>query len=105
MLEALQVSKQFIDILERDYVPKYTEFIPPWLSRYGLYHDAYLEKDSYHKFNNLVFYGVNGNTTVLELARRHQIDFYVLEEYLEGFYRHGFIEKLAIEFDDNNEPT
>jgi len=81
-----------IDVLENDYVPTLTQEIPVYQTRYDLYIDAFKNRDSYLNATDVLF-AIDGNKSLFEITYGKGIPFWPMQEYLEGFYRLGFIEK------------
>ena len=93
MAEAIAITDAFVDVLESDYAPKLVYRTQPWLTRNGLYFDATLDRERNRKFNNLVLYNIDGNNTLLDLARISGIEFSMLRDYLERFCTKGLLSK------------
>lgn len=91
--EALQIGLAFVEVLERNYVPVFRGRLQPWLTRHGLYFDATEDPEKFQRLNNRVLFSIDGRTSVLELARRAELDFGVVWDYLERFADAGLIDK------------
>ncbi len=91
--QALEVSKTFIEILEKDYIPMYTMTLPPKLSKRGLYFDAVNDRENFKKFNNNLLYMINGKTRLSEIVQQLDIDFFEVYYYLEQFIGQNLITK------------
>ena len=85
MIEALQVAQSFVDIFEQDYIPVYTQVIPPKLSKHGLYFDSINDKEKFIKFNNNLLYMINGKMKISEIAYKLELNFFEVFDYLERF--------------------
>ena len=96
VVEALKIADQFIDILERDYVPQYRNKAQPWLTRHGLYFDHYQDPQKFQRLNNTVLFNVDGRRPVSELARLAGVRFGELHDYLERFAALGLIGKSPL---------
>lgn len=94
--EALEVSKTFINIFEKDYIPVYTHKLPPKLSKHGLYFDAVNDKVNFKKFNNDLLYLINGTLKLSEICFQLNIDFYEAYNYLNKFIELKLIKKSEI---------
>jgi aminopeptidase-like protein len=84
LLEAVNITEHFVALIEKDKIPFFNNLIPPWLSYHRLYYD-YGDKnnsDIAYKINNTVFYNIDGEKSILELARISNIPFNDLYEYL-----------------------
>jgi aminopeptidase-like protein len=93
LLEALRVAEEFINLLDRDYVPALTQRLPPWLTRRGLYFDSKLDTERFQRFNNLVLFNLNGKRSVLELAELAGLEFAEALAYLDRFAEQGLVGK------------
>jgi len=96
MLEALDFSERFINILENDYVPEYTGQLPPWLTRRELYFDSKLDSGNHEKYNNNLLYNIDGKHSVLELAEKYELNFANVKNYLEKLLESGVIHKKNV---------
>ena len=94
MIEALKVSQSFVDIFEQDYIPVYTQVIPPKLSKHGLYFDSINDKEKFIKFNNNLLYMINGTMKISEIAHKLELNFFEVFDYLERFRQLNLIEEL-----------
>ena len=94
MIEALQVAQSFVDIFEQDYIPVYTQVIPPKLSKHGLYFDSINDKEKFIKFNNNLLYMINGTMKISEIAHKLELNFFEVFDYLERFRQLNLIEEL-----------
>ncbi|MBW2003586.1 MAG: DUF4910 domain-containing protein [Deltaproteobacteria bacterium] len=99
LLEALDICLRFIQILECDYVPRYTNYLQPWLTRSGLYYDAQEDPENFEIFNNHILFNINGNNSILDLASRTGLSFFKVYDYLELFFEKKLIEKLPVVWD------
>jgi aminopeptidase-like protein len=91
--DALNISIEFINVLEKDYVPEYTSVIPPWLSRHDLYYDSKEDTSKFHKFNNLVLFNIDGVKRISEISELSTLSFNEVYDYLQKFIEKGFIRK------------
>ena len=98
LFEAFEIGKIFIQILEKDYVPQYTKKLQPWLTRNGLYFDCQKTPEDFQEFNNIVLFGVNGRSTIMELAKAAGLDFFHVYDYIEKFVQKGLVKKLDVEW-------
>ena len=96
MLEALEFSERFIDMLERDYVPEYVGKLPPWLTRRGLYFDSKLDPDNHNKYNNNLLYNIDGALSVVDLAEKTGLGFGIVLDYLNKLLESGVIRKKNV---------
>ena|GEM_PF-2998302 len=92
MREGLRIAVSFIDILEKDFVPKYLLKIPPKLSKRGLYYDSVEEKEKFGRFNNLLLFNIDGRKSLVDLARTSGLGFGEIHSYLEKFRREKLID-------------
>lgn len=86
---AVQACLRFLTIMEQNQTPAYSLSFQPWLTRRGLYFDYTVHPDLYHKLNNLVLFHVDGQRSVLDLARLSGLPFSTVREYLDQFVRQG----------------
>ncbi len=93
LFNAVQISCNLVDVLETDYIPEYTQVIPPWLTRHDLYYDSRDNTANFHKFNNLLLFNIDGTKSLSELCGIAGIRFTEAYEYLEKFVAKGFIIK------------
>ena len=91
----LNVLLEFIEILEDDYVPVYTQRVQVYQTRYNLYIDAFHEKDYYQKITDLLF-GIDGKKTLFEITQQIDLPFDDAQVYLEKYVELGFLIKEEI---------
>lgn len=84
LAEALEICETTVSFLERNLVPRLNSFLPPWLTKHGLYFDATLDTEKFGKLNNLVLFSVDGKRTILDLADRAELPFDVVQRYIAG---------------------
>jgi hypothetical protein len=96
MLEALDFSERFINILENDYVPEYTGQLPPWLTRRELYFDSKLDPENHNKYNNHLLYHIDDKLSVMDLSDMVGLKFDVALGYLEQLATSGVIRKKIL---------
>ena len=96
MLEALDFSERFVEMLELDYVPEYVGKLPPWLTRRGLYFDSKIDPENHDKYNNHLLYKVDGKQSVLDLAEVIGLTFIDTLNYLKIFLESGVIHKKNV---------
>ena len=90
--ESYKVCSLFVEILEKDYIPKYKNFLPPWLTKRNLYFDFHNDKKKYNLCNDLL-YAIDGKTTILNISQNFNLNFFTVFDYLEKFYNQGIVEK------------
>lgn len=95
LYDALQISMQLIKVLEKDFIPEYTNIIPPWLSRHDLYYDSKDDSSKFHKFNNLLLFNIDGTKRISELAKISELTFDEVFAYLKKFEQKGFIRRVG----------
>ena len=94
LIEVLKILEQFTTILESDYIPKYTNKFPPWLTKRKLYFDKKNKPDlNKNKFNNHLLYSIDGKTSLSQICLRYNLDFIEAFNYLETFYKQNLIQK------------
>ena len=91
MLEAIDYVEKFVDILEKDYFPKFVNLLPPWLTRRNLYFDSKLDPKNHDKFNNNLLYNIDGKNSIVDLSHLIGLDFDITFEYLEKLKESGII--------------
>jgi len=99
MMESLDFSERFINILENDYIPDYPNSLPPWLTRRELYFDSKLDPENHNKYNNHLLYNIDGEKSVMDLSETTDLKFEVSLKYLEQLYESGVIEKKKLVLD------
>jgi len=99
--QALTLCGYFVDILENDYVPEYTQPIQPWLTKRGLYYESIDNVEDNHKFNNLTLFNINGKNSVIDLAQKSGLTFFQIYEYVEKFADQGLIRKHPVQWGDD----
>ena len=99
LMEAVEIGKKFVQILEQNYVPDFLYRLPPWLTRRGLYFDCRDDKEKFHKFNNIVMFNVNGRFSLLDLAEMSGLDFFKVYDYMEKFVDQGIVKKSEVKWD------
>ena len=98
----VQIVMDMIGIIEDDYIPVYTQQIPIYQTRYGLYVDAFEERELYNKCTDLLF-SIDGRKSVFEITRTLGLDFYQARDYLEKFVDLGFVKKVLLPFNKYQE--
>jgi aminopeptidase-like protein len=96
LFEAVKVSCELVDVLEKDYIPEYTSIIPPWLTRHDLYYDSKENTTNFHKFNNLLLFNIDGSKRISDLAESAGLKFNEVVDYLSKFLNQGFISAKQI---------
>lgn len=91
----LKTLMSFIDILERDYIPRFTQRVQIYQTRFNLYIDAFNQPELYHKVTDLLFM-IDGEKTLFEVTRDLSISFDEAYNYLEQYFKLGFLEKKEI---------
>lgn len=91
---AVQAGLRFLEIMELNQVPEFTQKFQPWLTRRGLYFDYTKHPDQYHKLNNLVLFHADGRRTVLELAMLADLPFHTVRAYIDSFVEQGIMRYL-----------
>lgn len=94
--ESFEFCMRLIEILECDYIPVYTQNIPPWLTYHRLYIDSIDDSEKFSKYMNELQFKIDGKTPLSRLASELEIDFIQLHQYLEKFYRKNIIDKICI---------
>ena len=61
-------------------------------------HRQELAKQYFQEFNNIVLFGVNGRSTIMELAKAAGLDFFHVYDYIEKFVQKGLVKKLDVEW-------
>ena len=101
LLQSFQIIKNFIRLMETNYIPEYNNNLQPWLTRRRLYFDGENSPEEFRNFNNILLYNINGKNSVLDLANLIQTDSDRVFEYLEKFYKMDLIQKKEIQHDLN----
>jgi aminopeptidase-like protein len=96
VIEAMKIADAFIDILERDYVPRYRNVAQPWLTRHGLYFDHAVDPREFQRLNNVALFSLDGRRSLSEVAKMAGLPFGMLWNYLETFVACGLVDKLPI---------
>lgn len=96
LIEALNISKSFVKILEEDCIVSYKNTLQPWLTRRSLYLDATYDPENFQKFNNRFLFNVNGKLSMLDLSEIAEIDFFVGKGYISKFIESGLAETKDI---------
>jgi len=99
-IQALEISENFVNILEKDYVPNYINKLQPWLTKRNLYYDSIQNPNNFHKFNNTLLYNINGRNSVLDLSQIAQLDFFDVFDYLNKFLEQGLINKAEVNWEN-----
>ena len=101
--EAIIISLNFINILEKDYIPSFTNFLPPYLSKRDLYFDRLKDPENHNKYNNELLFNINGEKSVVDLCKITNLDFNNVYKYLEKYYKQELISKKNINWNDKDE--
>jgi len=96
--QSLEICKNFIDTLEKNYIPIFSKKLPPYLSRFDLYYESNEFPEVFLKYNNILLYNINGNNSVMDLSRITDLQFEDLYNHLEKFYSLGFINKFKVKY-------
>lgn len=99
--QALSLCDCFVEILENDYVPEYTQSLQPWLTKRDLYYDSIDNAEDNHKFNNLVLFDVNGKNSLMDLLKKAGLTFFQVQEYMDRFAAQRLIRKLPVVWTDD----
>lgn len=91
MEESVQVGIRFIEILEQDVVPYWNGTLTPWLTKRGLYFDCTEDPEKFQKFNNIVLFNLDGNNSVMDLARMANLGFGAVKSYLDRYMKQGCV--------------
>jgi aminopeptidase-like protein len=102
MLESLEFSERFINILENDYIPEYLGSLPPWLTRRKIYFDSKLDPENHNKYNNHLLYNIDGKLSVMDLAELTGLKFQSTFDYLEVLHDSGILNKKSLLIDKSN---
>jgi len=94
LIEGLKISKNFIDILESDYIPIFTYKIPPKLSKHNLYYDSIEDPLKFQKFNNHLLFNINGKNKISDLAEKIGLSYWEVYDYLENFVNLNLIKRI-----------
>jgi aminopeptidase-like protein len=94
LAEALAVIDRAINVVECNYIPKFTTYLPPWLSKHRLYIDVWVDPDNNRKLNNHLLFHIDGKRSLIELARIADVPFFLAHDFLEKFFAKGLIQKL-----------
>ena len=82
---ALKVCQRFVEGLEKNCVPSYTNYFSPWLTRQNLYFDSIEDPNRFRKFNNKILFNINGKKSLVDLADAAELNFSSVWEYLQKF--------------------
>lgn len=94
LIEILNILKKFTNIIELDYIPKYINKFPPWLTKRNLYFDKKERPDiNKNRFNNHLLYSINGTSRLSDICIKNDLDFSEAFLYLEKFYKNKLIKK------------
>lgn len=89
--EAAGVVLDALEMVEADYLPVRRFRGPVFLSRYGLWVDWRSDRELNAKQDE-VLHLLEGDLSLLQIARRLELDFWVLHGWLEEFRRHGLLD-------------
>jgi aminopeptidase-like protein len=89
--EAAEVVLDALEMVEADYLPVRRFRGPVFLSRYGLWVDWRSDRELNAKQDE-VLHLLEGDLSLLQIARRLELDFWVLHGWLEEFRRHGLLD-------------
>jgi len=88
--EVSGILKNVVDFIEDDFVPKRRFKGQVMLSRYNLFVDPSIDREKYNKLEMLMWY-LEGNNSIIEIARELKLDFYWLKNYLDKFYENDLL--------------
>lgn len=94
LAEAFAIIDGAFSIVERNYVPAFTGYLQPWLTKHELYIDVWTDPQNNRKLNNRLLYSVDGRRTLLELARMAEVPFEIAYAFLEKFVEKGLVRKI-----------
>ena len=97
--EAFTICERTLLMLEKNHVPAFTTFLPPWLTKHGLYVDAAMGADAF-RMNNELLFGIDGTRSLLSLCDELGLPFEPTEEYLRRFVEKGLVKTREPTFEE-----
>jgi aminopeptidase-like protein len=82
--KAFYMCRNFVEIIERNYIPKWKYHIPPWLSKRGLYNPTH----------DRMYFNINGKNTILELTELGGFRFLKTYQYVESLRKEGLVDAI-----------
>ncbi|MCL0030840.1 DUF4910 domain-containing protein [Dehalococcoidia bacterium] len=99
--KAILICSNLINIIENNYVPFYTDNIPPYLSKRNLYFDRSKDANNHDKFNNQLLFNIDGRNNIVDLCKLTGLTFSNIVEYLGLFYQNGILGKRKVSWIDD----
>jgi aminopeptidase-like protein len=94
--DALKICQASIDILETNFVPRFRNFLPPWLTRHNLYYDSIRDAERFSKLNNKLLYSIDGRRSLIDLATLAELPFADVRDYVTRLHEKGLVERLPL---------
>lgn len=88
--EICNILIKVVNYLEDDFVPQRRFKGQVMLSRYDLFVDPAVDREKYNKLEELMWH-LEGDKSILEIARILDLDFYWLREYLDQYCRNNLV--------------
>lgn len=95
MEEIVDILLRAVGLIERDFIPRFRQNVPVYLTRFSLYSDAVTQRDRYLvnlMAQELAWQGLSAFDIALKLGVPHQ----VIMDYLERFVEHGLVEPVPL---------
>ncbi len=93
--EMVDTLLQVVDVLENDYIPKATNRLPVYLSRFELYADWTYNRDQYD-LNTLLMDSMWKGLSVLDIALTHDLNIEIVHNYYNNFLALNFLEQVTV---------
>lgn len=93
--EVVEVLLETIRVFESDFIPRPTQQVPPYLTRYNLYADWENER-SQHDRNGLILQLLWGGMSVFDIATYLKIPFKETHRYVMQFVENKLIEQIPL---------
>ena len=95
LLNAVDVAEEVVRIYASNYIPRRTFRGPVFLSGYGLWVD-WRENWDLNRAIEKIMNKFEGKHSIFDIAEQVELDYWVVREYVEKFLAKGFVKRLPI---------
>ncbi len=93
--EVVEIIVAVADLLEADFIPRFRNRVPVYLSRYDLYADWTHQREAYDN-NVRLLDRINGEISVIDLALELDVDLDKTMSFIEEFAKIDLIDKIQV---------
>ena len=97
LAEALAIIEKTLAIFEANFVPRYRNFLQPWLTKHQLYTENWNDLANHPGLNNELLYQIDGRNSLINIVKSTGIPFDTAERFLRLAIEAGVVEVGACE--------